>query len=343
MDDVARFSPNDRADLFRATAGNRGFNPVIAEKDFWVCWTLKRLFTLPDEPAGLVFKGGTSLSKAYRAIERFSEDVDLSFDRSDLGFGGDADPSNAASKSKQQDQIEMLREACAEMIRDALLPRLQASIEQQLGADGWRLELDAEEQDGQTVNFHFPQSGLTSGSTAAYLRPFIRLEMGARGEPWPSELVAIQSFAAEDFPATFTDPACKVKVIAAERTFWEKATILHMWHHAAREKPMGERQARHYYDVVKLYQSAVGERALADLGLLRSVAAHKSVFFARAWAKFDEAVPGTLRLVPPGDRLAEVGRDYERMRVEMIYGESPALEEVVAILGELEARVNEAS
>ncbi len=100
MDEIARLPLSDRGDLFKAVARRRGLTPTIIEKDFWVCWTLKRLFTLPNPPAGLLFKGGTSLSKVFGIIERFSEDLDLSFDRVGLGFGGDNDPLNAPSGKK---------------------------------------------------------------------------------------------------------------------------------------------------------------------------------------------------------------------------------------------------
>lgn len=343
MDDVAKLPPSDRADLFRASAEKRGFNVVIVEKDFWVCWVLKRLFTLPEPPAGLVFKGGTSLSKVYGVIERFSEDVDLSFDRSDLGFGGPADPLQAGSKKKQQTQLKELLAACTAMIHDALLPQLQEAMATALGGtDGWRLELDAEDEEQQTLHFHYPPSGFASDGEG-YLRPFVRLEMGARGEPWPHEAAEVQSFAAEDFPTAFAAPACTVNVIGAERTFWEKVTILHMWHHAGLDRHLRDRQSRHYYDVVKLYRSEIGERAFADLDLLRSVAAHKSVFFARAWAKFDEAIPGTLRLTPADHIRGELERDYASMRNEMIYGDAPALAEILAVLQEIEDRVNAAA
>lgn len=342
MDDVAKLPASDRADLFRASAEKRGFNVVIVEKDFWVCWVLKRLFTLPDPPAGLVFKGGTSLSKVYGVIERFSEDVDLSFDRSDLGFGGDADPLQAGSKKKQQAQIKALLNACATMIHDELLPQLQAAIVTALGGiEGWRLEFDPHDTEQQTLQFHYPTSGFAADG-AGYLRPFVRLETGARGEPWPHESAEVSSFAAEDFPSAFKAPAFTVNVIAAERTFWEKATILHMWHRAGLDKHLSDRQSRHYYDVVKLYRSAVGERAMADFELLRSVAAHKNVFFARAWAKFDEAVPGTLRLMPADHIRGELERDYAKMRNEMIYGDAPPLAELLEVLQEIEDRVNAA-
>src|SRR5205823_9226493 len=111
MDDVARLPITDRMDLFLATARQRGLTAEIIEKDFWVCWTLKRLFTLPDPPAGLIFKGGTSLSKAYGAIERFSEDVDISFQRADLGFGGENDPAAARSGKQRAQRLDDLAAA----------------------------------------------------------------------------------------------------------------------------------------------------------------------------------------------------------------------------------------
>src|SRR5438270_9107948 len=112
MDDIARLPVTDRVDLFTGAARRRGLTLEIIEKDFWVCWSLKRLFTLKDPPAGLLFKGGTSLSKVFNVIERFSEDVDLSFDRAALGFGGANDPLVASSGKKQEHGVEALAEAC---------------------------------------------------------------------------------------------------------------------------------------------------------------------------------------------------------------------------------------
>src|SRR5437868_2941651 len=124
MDDVARLPITDRMDLFSTTARRRGLTAEIIEKDFWVCWTLKRLFTLPDPPAGLLFKGGTSLSKVFGVIERFSEDVDLSFNRAELAFGGESDPLNATSGKKRKHGLEALTETCQRIIREKLLPQI---------------------------------------------------------------------------------------------------------------------------------------------------------------------------------------------------------------------------
>jgi len=344
MDDVARLSAKDRADLFNAAAGQRGFAAAIIEKDFWVCWTLKRLFTFTNPPAGLIFKGGTSLSKVFQAIERFSEDVDLSFNREDLGFGGEKDPLKAPSKKKQQARIDELIDACQAMIRDDLLPRLKEAFTAALGSPAggsWQIELDPDDEEQQTVLFRYPAGSRPGKSESRYLRPLVRLEMGARGEHWPSNDALISSYAAQEFPNLFKDPACMVKVVAAERTFWEKATILHMWFHANADKKLSDRQSRHYYDVVRLYQSGIGQRALQDLELLKAVSRHKMVFFARAWARFDEAIPGTLRLVPPVFRIPELERDYQSMCEEMIFGDAPRLGDILDILREIERQVNE--
>lgn len=134
MDEIARLPAQDRADLFQKAARIRAdMRPTLIEKDFWVCWTLKRIFTLTSPPAGLVFKGGTSLSKVYQAIDRFSEDVDLSFDRAALGFGSENDPAKAPSRQKETKRLDDLSATCRKMIRDRFLPQLSATFAADLG------------------------------------------------------------------------------------------------------------------------------------------------------------------------------------------------------------------
>ncbi|HEY7427107.1 MAG TPA: nucleotidyl transferase AbiEii/AbiGii toxin family protein [Gemmataceae bacterium] len=190
MDDVARLPPADRADLFSATAGRRRLRPEIVEKDFWVCWSLKRLFTLPDPPAGLIFKGGTSLSKVFNAIERFSEDVDLSFNRADLGFGGEHDPLHAPSGKKARQWREALTETCRRVIHEQFLPQLTATFAEAIGEPpgvAWRLELDPEDASQQTLLFHYPSSSKSrEAEEPGAIKPFVRLEIGAHADHWPS-------------------------------------------------------------------------------------------------------------------------------------------------------------
>ena len=263
MDEVARFSNADRNDLFLAVARKRGLTPAIIEKDFWVCWTLKRLFTLPDPPAGLLFKGGTSLSKVFGIIERFSEDVDLSFDREGLGFGGDSDPMNATSGKRRKRGLDALAQTCQHAIRTNLLPQLIESFSNSMGESpsaNWNLELADDDPDHQTLLFHYPaENRARPADEPAYIGPTVRMEIGARSDHWPMLHASVTSYAAEDFPHLFKNAKCNVRVLAAERTFWEKATLLHMWHNAPMDKKFTDRQSRHYYDVVRLYDHDVGK------------------------------------------------------------------------------------
>lgn len=345
MDDIARLSGRDRSELFSTASGIRGdMLPALVEKDFWVCWALKRIFTLANPPAGLIFKGGTSLSKVYQAIDRFSEDVDLSFDRSALGFGGENDPARAPSRKQEAKRLEELSAACRKMIHTRFLPQLSAAFAAALGPTQskglWDLELDREDPDEQTLLFHYPAGiGGREGAMARYLQPVIRLELGARGEQWPAEEAAITSYTAQAVAKPFKDPSCKVKVLSPERTFWEKATILHACYHFPSAKGFPRRQSRHYYDIVKLYEKGIGKKAIGDLTLLKSVAEHKAVFFRSASAKYNEAAPGSLRLVPPPFRRKDLEDDYAKMR-EMFFSAPPALEDILAVLTEIEHQVN---
>ena len=343
MDEVARLPAADRADLFQVTGTGRGLTPAMIEKDFWVCWTLKRLFTFHDLPTGLLFKGGTSLSKAFGVIERFSEDVDLSFDRAGLGFGGESDPLNAKSGKRRKHGLEALSETCRRVIRERLLPQLVAVFRVALGEPPtsiWSLELADDDPDGQTLLFRYPASlRARRDDEPAYILPVVRLELGARSDHWPAVEAIITPYAARDFSRVFKDPGFKVLALAAERTFWEKATVLHMWHHAPADKKFRDRQSRHYYDVVRLYEHELGKAAVKDTDLLLKVAQHKEVFFSAGWARYRDAKPGTLRLVPPDARLPELEQDYRKMQ-EMIFGEPPTFAHLLEVLREIERQVN---
>ncbi len=338
MDDVARLGPQDRADLFNEAGARRDLAPAIIEKDFWVCWTLRRLFTLPGDNPLLVFKGGTSLSKAYDVIRRFSEDIDLTFDRRDLGFGGERDPEAAPSRKKAEQLLESLEAEVQRHIDAVFVPRLAEGIAVALGRDerAWALEKDAK----VTVIFRYPP-GLTKGASGetTYINPVVRLELGARGDAWPTERRSIQPYAAEEIPELFKAPATDVTVLAAERTFWEKATLLHAEYHRPTEKWTSDRLSRHFYDLALLADTPYGERALGDVKLLDRVAKHKALFFASKWAQYETARAGTLRLVPPEERLKGLSADYEKMKA-MIFDDPPPLAAIIAQLRAVERRIN---
>jgi hypothetical protein len=343
MDKVACWSAEDRAALFKQTGAELGLANMIIEKDFWVCWTLKRLFGLRgDSTPGLIFKGGTSLSKAYSAIRRFSEDIDLSFDRRDLGYDGDRNPQAAPSQNKAKALIESLVADVQRHIASVLLPRLNNAIMNELGSSengAWSLVID--DNDAQNLIFNYPASlDDTEYSGLAYLSRRVKLEFGARGDVWPAEQREIQSYAAEQFPDVFELPTCSVDVLALKRTFWEKATLLHMEHHRPGGMPTPQYLSRHYSDLASLADTTEAQAALADVDLLTQVADHKAVFFRAAWAQYDTARPGTLRLSPQAARLAALRRDYEAMKPMMFDDPPPSFERVMARIRQLESVIN---
>jgi hypothetical protein len=340
MDRFVRLSDDERQRYFVQTAERMGLAPQIIEKDFWVCWTLRELFALPDIGSMLIFKGGTSLSKAYRLIERFSEDVDVSMDRAGLGFGDEAsDPEAVISGKERRRRIDRLKEACRHKIDNELRPTMIKTIETALGdAQGWSLTVDEDDPDRQTLLYAYPSS--LPEATGAYIRPAVKIEMGARSDHWPSDQVRIAPYVAEQFPAAFETTNFVVKVLAAERTFWEKATLLHAEYHRPPDKEIPLRLSRHYYDTSRLILSGIAEKATGRSGLLQRVVEHKKVFFPSGWAHYDEAIRGSLRLTPHPGRIRRLEEDYDKMR-EMFFAEQPVFAGVLRVLEEWETHFNQ--
>ena len=340
MDRTAISTAQERAQLFKAVEARHThrIHAAIIEKDFWVCWTLHRIFEVLRFRPQLIFKGGTSLSKVYNAIERFSEDVDLSLSRRDLGFADDRDPEQPSiSKTEAKRRLNELVAECRCVIRDRLLPELRADFATVLGSERWTVELDAD--DPQTILFAYPKSDMEYG-LGTYMRPAIRLEMGARSDDWPTVEGEIMPYAAEVFPQAFTTArACRVHTLEAARTFWEKATLLHAETHRPPDKPCRERLSRHYYDLYRLSQQDIGRDALARGDLLDRVIQHKSFFFAQSWAHYDTARPGSFRLLPSAERLETLRADYTAMN-PMIFGKCPEWNEIVRGLKQLEKAIN---
>lgn len=344
MDKVALLPAGDRAALFGETGAGRGVADTIIEKDFWVCWTLRRLFGLPKGAmATLVFKGGTSLSKAFGAIRRFSEDIDMSFDRAELGYTGDRDPERVGISRKQAERlIDDLVADVERHIAEELLPALCAAIAEQLGepANGeWTLEIDA--ADAQTVNFYYP-TALTAAEYEgmAYITPRVKLELGARGNPWPTEEKIIRPYAADDYPDFFEEPDTVVTVLSARRTFWEKATALHAEAHRPANSPTPQYFSRHYYDLAMLLDTDEGKAAATDLEQLAQVVKHKATFFRSGWASYDTAQPGTLQLLPNEERLKDLHADYRAMAPMMFDKSSLPFDEILAKIAVLQESIN---
>lgn len=224
MDTFLQLPAARRHSAFQQVDDKIGLQAVSVEKDLWVCWTLRELFALPGVGEHLTFKGGTSLSKAWKLIQRFSEDIDIIVDKEVLGFGGDAAPDKAPSNKQRKARLENLMESCRLWVQGTLQPALAERLNAALGETGWTLEVDPDMPDGQCLLFHYP-SVFPTGS-AGYVRPVVKIELGARSDDWPHESKSIQPYVIELFPALDPDAAFSVRVLAAERTFFQLLTGL---------------------------------------------------------------------------------------------------------------------
>ncbi len=369
MDDFAKKTDGERRDFFQEAANRREIAAIIVEKDFWVCWTLKRLFTDAELKPYLTFKGGTSLSKAYGVIERFSEDIDLTISRDTPFLADSKDPMEAGLSGKELERrIDGLKRNAQHFVAEKILPNLGASIGKALGqTKGWSIALDENDADKQTILFHYPAAvsyekksnveipGVgrrlppTMGTYTAgtlpgwmiptYIQPVIRLEFGARGETEPSAPRVLTAYVAETFPDLFPARTLEVPTLAVERTFWEKATILHALYHGVK---LRDRMSRHYYDTYMLMQKGVAQSAMADPALLERVVRNKSLLFRDSKASYETARIGSLKLVPDAELTAALKKDYAAM-AEMFMGDAPDFETVMKGLAGLEKEINEQS
>ena len=290
MDNVARLVQQARRDLFEDSASIKKITPAVIEKDFWVTWVLSKLFLDPFLSTHLVFKGGTSLSKVYKLIERFSEDIDLVLN---WHLITEENPKELRSKTKQQKFNQQLVGDADAYIKTDLLKRLKKLT------DGFcELTVSSEQC---VINVNYP--GIFSDE---YLSSGIKLEIGPLASMVPSTQQVVTSYAAETHPQIFKNASCSVSVIKAERTFWEKVLILHQEFHRPANKPQPQGYSRHFYDVAKMARAGIRDNALSDTGLRQDVIAFKQQYYPRAWAKYDIAETGPIKLVPEGDILTQV-------------------------------------
>lgn len=336
MDGFLKQPIEERRAVFEEAASRLGLPAVSVEKDFWVCWTLGVLFGLEGIGESLIFKGGTSLSKAWKLIERFSEDIDIVIDRERLGFGGEESPEMGSSGKQRKRRLESMKSACIDFVDMEMRPALQAALESRL-LESFELEVDPEE--AMTLLFSYP-SAFDEKSTS-YLRRDVKIEMGARSDTWPAEEASVVPYAVEALPAYFEGEDCsvQVKVIAAERTCLDKMMLLHEENLRPVDKRKKERMSRHYYDLFMLIEAGVAKRASSNRELLERVIEHRSFFFKYSWMDYKGFGLDQLRIVPKDEFLAFWRDDYAKMRESMFFGEPPRFEEVVDAVRRFEAEL----
>ena len=301
-----QLSTAERLEALDLAANTSGLLPHLLEKDIWVVWSLRHLFAGPYAEY-LVFKGGTSLSKAYGVIRRFSEDVDLTYDiRAIAGdLVGDADAPLPTTKSQEKKWSKEIRARLSDWVGAEIMPRLTQDLEQ----NGLSATVRA---DGGKVFIDYAPLVIGTG----YVAPAVMLQFGARSTGEPSEPRAIQCDAAAYLQGV-EFPTATPQVMRPERTFWEKATVIHVFC-AQGEFRGGDRFARHWHDVSRLDAAGFAAKAIADQALARAVADHKSMFFAEKNTHGDAidyhaAVAGSLQLVPDDGALTKLAIDYQHM------------------------------
>ncbi len=338
-------SKQDREDLFLTTAIRLGTPIQNVEKDFWVTWTLDLLFNgrQAAEPR-LLFKGGTSLSKAYGLISRFSEDIDITVFREDIGQHIEVEKLEGLSGKKQRQLLDEVKAACQSYIQGPLLSRLNRQVQEVFEEAGIPITEpvvvnDPDDPDQQTLLVHYPAVNAESNS---YIKPTVKIEAGAKSALDPHKDVTIKPYLSDDLPDTNLVVA-NVVTIDAERTFWDKVVILHglrKWHDNRGEvRQQGNRVSRHYYDLYRLFDSAEGKSALQNPPLGHDCVRHALMFFNRPDYDLQSALQGSFTIMPTAGMLDELKRDYQAM-VGMIFGDVPDFSNVLNSIEALEAQIN---
>lgn len=330
MYQIVKASDAEKQILFQNTAEKMNLNAAIIEKDFWVVLLLEYLFHVCPWKHAFTFKGGTSLSKAYDLIHRFSEDIDLILDWRVLGYA-EKEPWQFRSKTKQEQFNKEVNQRAEKFLENILLPTLKKDLSEYFNIEA-DVYIDAE--DPQTINFRYPQLFFNPS-----ILQVVRLEIGALAAWSPASSVPIQSYVAEQYPKIFQKPVTEIMTVKPERTFWEKATILHHEANRPEQSLMPMRYSRHYYDLYCMMHSNVKELALQNIALLEKVVSFKKKFYPRNWADYDAAKSGTLKLCVPEYRLEALEKDYAQMQ-EMLYGNIPNFTTVMMALKELEDEIN---
>lgn len=338
MDGVVKMSAQERRLVCIQAEERVGLPAASIEKDLWVCWTLRELGGLAGLGEHLTFKGGTSLSKAWKLIDRFSEDVDLVVDRGTLGFGGEASPDRAASTAQRKKRLDGLVAACRDWVQDRLQPVLGKRLSERVrGPHALRPDPDAD--DGQCLLFEYPAA--FREAEAGYVRPVVKIEFGARSDDWPSDSQAFMPYLAEALPEIAPNAKVSFRTLAAERTFWEKALLIHEETFRPADKPRAIRMARHYYDLWCLITREVADKAAADEELFKRVVDHRQAFFRWSWVDYGTMRRGCLRLRPADVALEAWRRDYDAMAGAMFFGRVPSFDDVLDVVKDFERRFNE--
>lgn len=351
MDNYFFLPQNKQQELLYSAENKLGISAEAIEKDIWVCWLLKQLFELPQK---MVFKGGTSLSKAFNLIDRFSEDIDITVDYQN--FIHEIDLKNT-SRSQFKRVREELNTKLKEHINSTVVPHLKRKILIELPEKKFQLELEGTEK----LHFYYPsvltnylltederpimledESGYILLENSKYLLGYVLIEFGIRNTTEPQAQQPIETlllYAIND-NQELQLPQTKISVLSPIRTFWEKATLIHVACHHNNLSANPSRLSRHWYDLAKLANSWVREEALNQFEQLEYVIEVKNVFYYDK--SYNQCTNGNFRLIPSEDGRKQLLKDYQQMNsAGMFSKEPPKLDQILQTLSELERQINQ--
>ena len=315
-------------DILRELTTKVPMPEVAIEKDWWVTQTLRLIFSMDCAPH-LVFKGGTSLSKAWSLIDRFSEDIDLALDRSYLGFGAEMTPS----------KVKKLRRASFVYISESFFPQLVSTFAQ-AGIEGLSIQLGEIRDPDQyplIIEIYYPSIAQTN----RYVQPRVLVEIGSRSLREPFTLRSICSIIGENFKGqSFADKPIDIPTVNPERTFLEKIFLLHEEFQKPVEKIRVDRLSRHLYDIEKLMDTEYGKIALEDRQLYQTLVNHRKTIIPIRGINYTNHTPDKINPLPPDQLLTAWKKDYEIMQESMIYGTSLPFEQLIERIKELKNRFN---
>lgn len=333
-------SKKDQREALEYGRSETGRPAHLLEKDVWVVWTLHALFESPLS-TDLTFKGGTSLSKVYKVIDRFSEDIDLTYDIRKLipdliGEGGDL----PASRSQAGKWTKAVRQRLPDWIVQNVQPVIQAALTRDRLDATVRLELGGQENDKLLLHY----TALTQGT--GYVAPVVTLEFGGRATGEPHQVFQVACDIAEHLTEV-SFPTASPLVMSVARTFWEKATAAHVF--CAQGRIRSERYARHWHDLAAIARSSHFATVIADRGVAAAVAHHKSHFFIEKDTSgqvidYAAATEGHLKIVPEGEAKTALAKDYEAMLADnVMIGDALSFDELLEACADLEVKANQAA
>ena len=333
-------SKEDRMDILdRVSSELKIRQREVIEKDWWVTTVLRAMFSFPYANH-LSFKGGTSLSKCWHLIDRFSEDIDIAIDREFLGFSG------TLSKTQVSDK---LRRAACSFVRDTM----QYDLAEQLYNNGIaedKLKVNVNitpvtTTDPEVININYDSVlsfSIDGIDGNRYILPKVKVEVSGRSMSEPVSDIAIDSMIDQVYPkAPFAEPKFMVRAVLPERTFLEKLFLLHEEFAKPKDLIRVERMSRHLYDIGQMLKTPIAERAINDADLYRQVVEHRRTFIGLRGFDYDTLCPETLNIVPPASVIEQWKLDYENMRLHMIYGESEPFDMLVGNLTKLNTKINQ--